>query len=310
MERTLALAAIVLVAALLPDARAERLGGNFRGPDDSYLPREDPVPRRAPAAFLPGVEAGRREAAFTGKPMLVFFVLPGCETCRAVADGSFGDAEIADLVARFVPVLADAEREEAFGLASGVRTFPTILLLDPRGNEAGRVEGAVFPAELAAALRAALRRIGPVSLRKGARDLAKASAAVLRAREAKEWRALLAAVARVERIGHEGPELDAARAARAEASAEAAVRLDGAKKALKAGRRDEARRTFAAIAREFEGLDEAVEARNLLLEMDGRPPKDGGKGGGQGQRQEPGYDERMRRGEGELEIDPVTSEQR
>ena len=46
-RRTLAAAAlttVILAVAGTPGARADRLGGDFRGPDDVYVLREDPPP--------------------------------------------------------------------------------------------------------------------------------------------------------------------------------------------------------------------------------------------------------------------------
>ena len=309
MVRTgvLALAAASLLAVGIPSARADRLGGNYRGPGDTALVREDP---RSPGpaggkagdlVFLPGLDAGLRESAFSGRPLLVFFSLPDCAACLTVAEASFGDAEIADLASRFVPVMADAGKEKEFALARGLTACPTILALDPRGAEAARVEGVVHPAEVAAALRRALDRIGPVRLKRPARDLARAAEALARAREAGDWKGVLTAVARIESIGHEGPELEAARWSRKAAAAEAASRLDAAKKLLEDGRRQEARRVLAGIAREFVGLDEAFEAKCLLREMDGPPPGgDDGGGGTSGKRKDPAFDERLRRADGDL----------
>jgi hypothetical protein len=258
--------------------------------------------------FLSGVEAGRREAEFRGRPMLVFCVLRGCSACAAVADAAFRDAEVADLASRFVPVLADADREEDFGIAHRVRTFPTILVLDPAGAEAGRVEGAADAARVADLLRKALKKPGLSRPTAAERDLGRASAALARARTAKDWRSLLAAASSIERIGHEGPELEGARAARREATAEAVVLLAAAKALIAKGMNGEARQALARIAREFEGVDEAVEAKNLLREMDGPKPGGGPPGGDGGSKVDPGFDERLRHAAGDL--DPETSAER
>jgi hypothetical protein len=328
-HRLLALAAALAAAFAapgIPAARADRLGGNYRGPGDRGGVREDPpapaAPAPGPAAatdpvldelagdvpFLAGLEAGRREAAFRGRPMLVFWFLRDCGTCASVADGAFRDAEVADLASRFVPVLADAEREAASGVALRVRTMPTLLVLDASGPEAGRAEGAVDPARVADLLRRALRKPGLFRPTAADRELGRASKSLEKARAAKDWKSLLGAATAIEKVGHEGRELEDARAARREAIAEAAARLESAKTQIGRGNLADARKSLARIAREFEGLDEAVEAKNLLRELAGTRPGGGPPGGGGDSNTGPDFEERLRRADGD--VDPTTSEAR
>jgi hypothetical protein len=287
MVRKPGLLAAVLAASLaagaIPEARADRLGGNYRGPDDRCAIREDPLsPAASPPArdpllaslgleepFLSGVAAGRREAEFRGRPLLVYLVLPGCDLCASVADRAFRDAEVLDLASRFVPVVADAEAEEAFGVARGVRTIPTILLLDAAGREAGRAEGAVDARRVAALLREGLRRTGAPRPTPAARALEKAAALLARAREAGDWRALLGAAAAIEKVGRDGPERAAARAALGEAAREAGSRLEEARGLVREGDATGARRALARIARDFDGLEASAEAAALLRAMEG-----------------------------------------
>jgi thioredoxin-like negative regulator of GroEL len=287
MDRRLLLLAAAFVAALapgaIPGARADRLRGNYRGPGDRYQVREDPLaPADSPAEpdpllaslrldrpFVSGIEAGRREAEFRGRPLLVFLVLPGCDLCVSVAERALRDAEVLDLAGRFVPVAADAEKEEAFGVAHGVRTFPTILLFDAAGREIGRVEGAVDAPRAAAALREGLKKAGAPRPSPEARSLEKAAAHLSRARDAKDWRSLLAHVAIIERKRHDGAETEEARAARGEAAREAASRLDAARRCMEDGERARARRSLERIAHDFAGLRESVEATDLLYALGG-----------------------------------------
>lgn len=284
--------ATMTAAGAIPDARADRLGANYRGPGDAYRLRQDPPPPSRSAVdrdpllhslglgrpFLSGVEAGRREAAFRGRPLLVFLVLRDCGTCGEVARAAFGDPAVLELAGRTVPVVADAEREESFGVSHAVKTVPTILLLDAEGREAGRAEGAVDAARLTAVLRDGLKRAGAPRPTPAARALETIADHLSRARRAKEWRSILDHAALVERIGHDGPERDEAREARAEAVREAASRLDAARGLLANGERVAARRTLARIARDFAGIDEAAEAADLLRELDGSGAMDRGHG--------------------------------
>jgi hypothetical protein len=276
-------AAATLLAMSTPAARADRLGGNYRGPDDTYRLHEETQASPEDAAardpllasfglgrpFLAGVEAGRKEAAFRGRPLLVFWVLPGCNLCETVARGTFRDIEILDLASRCVATVADAEREAEFGIRNRVRTIPTILLLDAAGRETGRAEGVVDAARVAALLREAIRKFGPARPGSEARALERSAAEVAKSREAKDWRRVIAAADAVEKIGHEGPELELAREARREAAREATGRLDAARALIAQGERTDGRRLLERVARDFEGIEQSAVALSLLQDMNG-----------------------------------------
>jgi tetratricopeptide (TPR) repeat protein len=242
-----------------------------------------PNPLHGDLPFAATLESGRAEAQWRGKPLLVFYSLKGDDASLRVAGTAFKDAAVVARASAFVPVLVDADADERFGLERGVKTVPTILLLDPRGREAGRAAGNAGPAEVLQALDEALKRIGSLTPPKEARDLAKAAAALDQALAKGEWKAVLKSARSIEKIDHAGPELDAARKAVAAATEEAGRRLAAAKKLVKDGKRDEARAEFRRIVRDFPGLDAAVEAKNLVKEMDGPDGGDddgGGEGGG------------------------------
>jgi len=278
---TAALAWAVLPASL-PSARADRLGGNYRGPRDVYVFREDPV---APAEstervdpllaslgldspFRTGIEAARHEAEFRGRPLLVFFVLRNCPLGESAAERAFGDAEVLDLVTRFVPVVMDAEEEEVFGVTHGVRTLPTILLYDRAGKETARAEGVVDASRVVALLREGLRLAGPARPSPKARALGRNALLLSRARAAKNWREVLDASSDIERIGHAGPEMDEARTAVREASEEAALRLEEVRHRILEGGTVPARKDLEEIVRVFGGLKEAREAADLLVVLE------------------------------------------
>jgi hypothetical protein len=232
--------------------------------------------------FLLGRDAGRAESEFSGRPYLFFYAARGCAASLRMAATAFRDPGVAKAAAEFVPVLVDAGGDKGFAKEFGVGGAPAVVFADPSGRVAGRVDEVLEPAEFLAALRAARRRIGYAPLKKAARDLRDAAEALEEARagEKPDWRAALRAAAAIEGIGHEGREMEAARKARKDAIAESGKRLRDAKRLRADGKPDEARAEFRRIAREFEGLDAAVEARNLLKEMDEAPGTGGDDGGG------------------------------
>ena len=284
MARRLPVVAAALLAALgpfwTPEARADRLGGNFRGPADRYESREDArapaAPSRAPdtllaslgldAAFVSGLDAGRKEAAFRGRPLLVLFALPGSADSEAMA-AALADAGRQGLLARFVPVVVDADREDAFGVARGLHAIPTLLILDASDRELARAEGAAGTMRVAETLRRAQYLAAAPRPTAEARAIEHAASHLARALKSKDWAGAIRAAAAIEKAGHEGPEAEDARRAIGAAVEEAAARIERARRLLGEGERTEARRTLVRVVREFDGLPEAADAAALLAEL-------------------------------------------
>ena len=193
-----------------------------------------------------------------------------------LAGSAFKDPEVVKLAEKFVPILVDADVEKEICSKFGANSFPRTVFVDLKGNSVGEVRGAVDKGVFLGRIEAAIKKIGPVKPKKQAKDLEDAGKALAKAREKKEWKATVKQVLVIEKINHEGTILDAAREARKEAVAEARVRIDEAKRLATAGKTDEARKILLKVASDFEGLDEAGEAKQALKAMD--PPADAGGG--------------------------------
>jgi thioredoxin 1 len=79
------------------------------------------------------LDAAAREAAKTGRPLLVYFSAEWCMPCVEMRKKSFADAAVVDVVSRrFVPVLVDVTQEDAAATAATdrfhVRAMPTVLV--------------------------------------------------------------------------------------------------------------------------------------------------------------------------------------
>ena len=201
-----------------------------------------------------------------------------------MAGAAFKNAEVMKFAEKFVPVLVDGDVDKELGAQYGASGYPHSIFTDPRGKLVSKVVGAVPTDRFLDEMKAALKKIGPVAPKKAAKDLQDAMGNLVQAQGKSDWKAVLRASAAIEKINHEGAELKAARAAKEAAKTEAGKRLDEGKKLRADGKRPEARTALGKVASEFEGLDAAVEAKNLLKEMDAEdmPPKDGGGDGGGG----------------------------
>jgi len=94
----------------------------------------------------------QRLAKPLGKPVLVYFRLPGSVHCQDFEEGVLADRAVVGAVQEFVPVRLDAGREAGEARRHDVRGAPTIVIMDSQGNEMARVAGLVDKATLLAQL--------------------------------------------------------------------------------------------------------------------------------------------------------------
>ena len=86
--------------------------------------------------------AARKEAAETGRPLLLDFGTEACFWCRKLDATTFRDPKVVKLVnEQFVPVKLDGNREQRLTAALQIDGFPTLLLATPEGKVVGRRAG-------------------------------------------------------------------------------------------------------------------------------------------------------------------------
>ncbi len=95
------------------------------------------------------VAAARKEAAETGKPLLLDFGTESCGWCRKMDATTMRDpAVVKALNERFIPVKVDGNREDRLTSALGIEAFPTLVLAAPDGKVLDRHTGYADPARL------------------------------------------------------------------------------------------------------------------------------------------------------------------
>jgi thioredoxin-related protein len=100
--------------------------------------------------------AARKEAAASGRPLLLDFGNEGCVWCRKLDATTFRDRAVVELLnERFIPVKVDGDREEWLTRAAAVNAFPTLVILSADGKIVGRHEGYADAAKMTTLLKQA-----------------------------------------------------------------------------------------------------------------------------------------------------------
>ncbi len=118
--------------------------------------------------------AARREAQATGRPLFLDFGTHACFWCQKLDASTFRAPVIAQMLNNyFIPVRIDADRERDLTNSMGVRSFPTLVILDGSGRTLGRREGFCEADAMAAFLEQGRRVIASAPQRQQIRGQAR-----------------------------------------------------------------------------------------------------------------------------------------
>jgi thioredoxin-related protein len=109
--------------------------------------------------FVVGYDQGRAAAAAQGKPAMMFITTTWCGWCKKLANESFNDPEIRDLLANFVCVIVDGDTESDAMRQLGARgVFPQIVFVSSHGEILGGCLGYVPTEKFKSITEEALRQ--------------------------------------------------------------------------------------------------------------------------------------------------------
>ncbi len=140
--------AIIAVAALFVFAGPRRSSSNQKQAGEAVRWTED-------------FDAALKEAAATGKPVMLDFFATWCMPCKIMDRVTYTDASVIDETKSWISVRIDVDRHAALAERYRIQAVPTIVFLNPDGTERSRLEGFASAGGLEGAMkkvRAALPR--------------------------------------------------------------------------------------------------------------------------------------------------------
>jgi thiol:disulfide interchange protein len=108
--------------------------------------------------WINGYEKGLAQAKSQHKIAVMDFVSDSCPWCGEMDQKTFASPSIVKLSKQFVMVRVDAMKERRQSVRHQVRGYPTILVLDAKGNEITRVVGYRDAPDLTGDLKEALTK--------------------------------------------------------------------------------------------------------------------------------------------------------
>jgi thioredoxin-related protein len=109
--------------------------------------------------FVFGYEEGMAKAKSEGKPAMLFVTTTWCGWCKKLANESFRDPEIRDLLIKnFVCVLVDGDTEVSAKQKLGVRGYPHVVFVSANGVRLQECIGYVPSEKFLSLVRSALER--------------------------------------------------------------------------------------------------------------------------------------------------------
>jgi thioredoxin-related protein len=109
----------------------------------------DPVREEEGVAWSGSLVTAWRAARDQQRPLLLFVTMDTCVHCQKMKQTTLKDAAVqSDLKGRFIPVALNVKDEPEFIKTLRVRSFPTLVVIQPNGDVVESISGYQTPKQL------------------------------------------------------------------------------------------------------------------------------------------------------------------
>lgn len=103
------------------------------------------------------LDAARREAKQTGKPILVEFFAIWCGACKRMDEQTFTDPKVLREMGQWIPVKMDMDQHPDLAASYRINGVPTLVFLDPDGHLITTLVGFAGPDEVLGLMKSGRR---------------------------------------------------------------------------------------------------------------------------------------------------------
>jgi len=107
--------------------------------------------------WVADLATAKAESAKTGRPVFAYFTADWCPPCQQMKATTFADDGVKRALESYVPVKIDVDRHTGLAGQYGAHAIPTMVVIDPAGNEKARMVGYLDPDDMIKWLGAAPR---------------------------------------------------------------------------------------------------------------------------------------------------------
>ena len=93
-------------------------------------------------------EEGLLAAGTSEKPIILDFYADWCAPCVAMEEGTYPDPRVVAELNDFIAIKVDTQQRIDIESKYGIAYYPTVIFLDPKGNELSRHIGYLGPEEM------------------------------------------------------------------------------------------------------------------------------------------------------------------
>ena len=105
-------------------------------------------------AWLTDLDAALAKSEETGRPVMVDFFATWCPPCKMLDAQTYSDSRVIKASKNWIMVRIDVDKNRALAEQYEISSIPTIVVLQPDGNEVNRTAGFIPPGPMLSKMQA------------------------------------------------------------------------------------------------------------------------------------------------------------